>query len=320
MTYDENVNLLTMNDSCGTTTYTWDVRNRLVGITGYKPDCFPLSASFEYDAIGRRIEKTINGVTTQYLYDGMDIVQEIQGGVVTANYIRTLNVDEPLARIQADGTVRYYQTDGLGSAIALADENGNVMTTYTYDPFGNVTISGEASDNPFQYTGRENDGTGLYYYRARYYSAELQRFISEDPIGIFGGINSYSYTANSPINLTDPSGLLSVGDATGGAIEGIRHGWESGYYKCYMRCMAGPLGSILAAHIGGYFYSQDMGNLAARTYYHFTDRRFTAWGKYSKSLVPELAPKVAEYIEGGLAAWLAFDAWHCIAECRNCLE
>ncbi|MGE5894357.1 MAG: RHS repeat-associated core domain-containing protein [bacterium] len=57
-----------------------------------------------------------------------------------------------------------------------------MRTQYTYDPFGNVTISGEASDNPFQYTGRENDGTGLYYYRARYYSPDMQRFISEDPI------------------------------------------------------------------------------------------------------------------------------------------
>jgi RHS repeat-associated protein len=59
-----------------------------------------------------------------------------------------------------------------------------VRTTYSYDPFGAVTISGETSDNPFQYTGRENDGTGLYYYRARYYSPELQRFISEDPINL----------------------------------------------------------------------------------------------------------------------------------------
>jgi RHS repeat-associated protein len=82
-----------------------------------------------------------------------------------------------------DGTVRYYQTDALGSVIALTDDSGNVRTTYAYDPFGNVTISGEASDNTFQYTGRENDGKGLYFYRARYYSPELQRFISEDPIG-----------------------------------------------------------------------------------------------------------------------------------------
>jgi RHS repeat-associated protein len=133
-------------------------------------------------------------VTTRYLYDGLDIIQERNAsGAVTANYIRTLNIDEPLTRIK--GTViRHYVTDALGSVIGLTDDTGVLRTTYTYDPFGNVTVSGEASDNPFQYTGRENDGTGLYYYRARYYSPELQRFISEDPIGLEGGdVNFYLY-------------------------------------------------------------------------------------------------------------------------------
>jgi RHS repeat-associated protein len=122
-----------------------------------------------------------------------------------------LNIDEPLARIKVDLTVRYHQTDALDSVIALVDDTGAVKTTYTYDPFGNVTISGEASDNPFQYTGRENDETGLYYYRARYYSPELQRFISEDPIGLAGGYENYfAYTGNNPMNTKDPLGLFCV--------------------------------------------------------------------------------------------------------------
>ncbi len=107
-----------------------------------------------------------------------------------------MNIDEPLTRIRADGTIRHYVRGALGSIIALTDDAGVTKTTYTYDPFGNVTITGEASDNPFQYTGRENDGTGLYYYRARYYSPEMQRFISEDPIGLKGGdVNFYRYVA-----------------------------------------------------------------------------------------------------------------------------
>ncbi len=210
MTYDENGNMTSVTNSCGTTTYTWDARNRLIGINGFTSTCTSLTASFEYDALGRRIEKTINGVTTQYLYDGLDIIQEKQNGAVTANYIRTLNIDEPLTRIKG-ATVRHYQLDALGSVIALTDETGNVRTSYSYDPFGNVTISGEASDNPFQYTGRENDGTGLYYYRARYYSPELQRFISEDPIRLESGdINYFSYVANNPVNLIDPEGLAVI--------------------------------------------------------------------------------------------------------------
>jgi RHS repeat-associated protein len=211
ITYDGNGNMTSLTNSCGTTNYTWNARNQLVGISGFDSACSPLTASFEYDGLGRRIEKTINGRTIDYLYDGMDIVQEIENGVPTVNYIRTLNIDEPLARIElATGKVRYYHTDGLGSIIGLTNESGQEVTQYAYDPFGNVTISGEASDNPFQYTGRENDGTGLYYYRARYYSPELQRFISEDPIGLAGGINQFAYVRNRPLNNNDPLGLFEV--------------------------------------------------------------------------------------------------------------
>jgi RHS repeat-associated protein len=238
MTYDENGNLTSMTNSCGMTNYTWDARNRLSSINGFNADCSSLNAKFKYDALGRRIEKsitdTVNGTrTTNYLYDGLDIIQEIKNGTVYANYIRTLNIDEPLARIKSDGTVRYYQQDALGSVIALTDDTSAVKTTYSYDPFGNTTISGEANDNPFQYTGRENDGTGLYYYRARYYSPELQRFISEDPIlkpmnlmiinpttnqimwflphltSNPKRLHAYAFVGNSPINYIDPYGLLS---------------------------------------------------------------------------------------------------------------
>ncbi len=82
--------------------------------------------------------------------------------------------------------------------MALADSSGALNTTYAYDPFGNVTVNG-ADTNPYQFTGRENDSTGLYYYRARYYSPAFQRFISQDPIGFEGGdTDFYSYVGNLP--------------------------------------------------------------------------------------------------------------------------
>jgi len=221
--HDANGNMTTLTNACGTTTYTWDARNGLIGINGFNADCAALSASFKYDAWGRRNEKIINGKTMQYLYNGRDIVQEIDGGTVAENYIRSANIDEPLARIKSDGTVRYYQTDALGSVIALTDETGLSKTQYVYDPFGNVSTTGDVSDNPFQYTGRENDGTALYYYRARYYSPELRRFISEDPIGLAGGINFYSYVGNNPVNFIDPLGLwgLTIGLEGAGGIAGF---------------------------------------------------------------------------------------------------
>jgi YD repeat-containing protein len=179
LAYDLNGNLQTRTDSCGTTTYTWDARNRLTAISGYKPDCSALTASFSYDALNRRTSKTINGTVTSFVYDGWDIVQETKAGVKT-NYVRTLNIDEPLARTNSTAT-RYYLQDALGSVLALTDESGVVKTTYVYDAYGNVTTSGETSDNPFQFTGRENDGTGLLFYRARYYSPEMQRFVGLTP-------------------------------------------------------------------------------------------------------------------------------------------
>jgi RHS repeat-associated protein len=91
----------------------------------------------------------------------------------------------------------------------LADSTGALQTQYTFEPFGNTTVTGASTTNTFAFTGRELDATGLYFYRARYYSPSLQRFISEDPIGFRGGINLYAYTSDSPIIATDPSGNCS---------------------------------------------------------------------------------------------------------------
>jgi RHS repeat-associated protein len=104
--------------------------------------------------------------------------------------------------------VRDLLIDALGSTLALADGSGAVQTSYTYEPFGLSSASGTSSTNAAQFTGRENDGTGLYFYRARYYSPGFQRFISEDPVDFLGGsVNLYSYVRNSPSNVTDPLGL-----------------------------------------------------------------------------------------------------------------
>src|SRR5262249_35818212 len=76
--------------------------------------------------------------------------------------------------------------------------------------FGDTTASGQSSSNAAQFTGRENDGTGLYYYRARYYSAQLGRFISEDPLEFGGGdMNLYGYVGNRPTGAADPQGLYN---------------------------------------------------------------------------------------------------------------
>jgi RHS repeat-associated protein len=98
----------------------------------------------------------------------------------------------------------------LGSTNALVDAAGGVTAQTGYDAFGNQTA---ALPTRYGYTGRERDDfTGLMHYRARHYSPELGRFISEDPIGLAGGdINIYAYVGNSPTNYKDPSGLERYG-------------------------------------------------------------------------------------------------------------
>ena len=204
-TYDLNGNLATVTDAGVTTTYTWNARNQLTNISN--PG---FSSSFTYDSFGRRTGKTIQGTTTNFVYDGLNPVQEKAGATVTANLLTGLGIDEFFTRTDGVG-VRSLLPDALGSTVALGDGTGTLQTQYTYEPFGYVTQTGQANTNSYKYTGREDDGTGLDYYRARYYHPRLQRFVSEDPIGFGAGdFNIYGYVGNNPLIFIDPTGLFCV--------------------------------------------------------------------------------------------------------------
>jgi RHS repeat-associated protein len=114
-----------------------------------------------------------------------------------------------LQRTDSNGA-RSLLTDPLGTTLALSDGTGTIQTQYSYDPFGNVTASGQTSTNPYQFTGRENDATGLYYYRARYYAPHISAFVSQDPLALdTGSLPLYQYAAADPIELKDPLGLYT---------------------------------------------------------------------------------------------------------------
>jgi RHS repeat-associated protein len=194
--YDMNGNMT----SDGTHSYTWDTRNRLKQID------LGNTASFTYDPFGRRATKSIVGTTTTFLYDGANAVQELIGGTNTANSLGG-GIDEVFQRTDSAGA-RSFLADPLGSTLALADSTGTMQTSYSFEPFGNTTVSGSATTNSFAYTGRELDFTGLQFNRARCYNPTIGRFISEDPLGFAGsGPNSYAYVFDSPTNLVDPFGL-----------------------------------------------------------------------------------------------------------------
>jgi len=199
LTYDANGNLT----SDGTNTYMWNARDQLIQIS----QGGSAQLSFSYDALGRRINKTVQGTATQFLYDGKNVVQETQGNTINP-ILAGLGVDERFARNDVTGRT-YFLTDLLNNTVALTDSNGALKQQYSYDPYGNVSQSDTVTGftNPYQYIGREVDAVGLYYYRARYYSSMLGGFISEDPIA-FGGdqLSFYAYVNGNPINLTDNFG------------------------------------------------------------------------------------------------------------------
>lgn len=198
LTYDANGSLT--GDAVNS--YIWDARNRLLGITGPSP------ATMAYDGLGRRSVRLVNGAWTLFGYDGFNPIVEVRNAGA-ADTLTGLGIDEYLVRSSVDGP-SHLLVDALGTTVALADGDGIVRSEYTYEPFGRAVVAGFASV-PFQYTGREDDQNGLYYYRARYYHPGLQRFVSEDPIGFEGGdINLYVYVLNSPIDSTDPSGTSVI--------------------------------------------------------------------------------------------------------------
>jgi len=202
LAYDDNGNLVSRTGvTSGTTTYSWTARNQLAAVSAPS-----LSASFRYDALGRRIEKIVNGMGTGYIYDGLQAIAELRGSAVDAVYHTGLMIDEVLARYAGSGN-RALLSDALMSIIAQANDDQTIANFYAYSAYGEVATLGPDEGNALQYTGREDDGIGLYYYRARYYDSLLKRFISEDPMGVAGGVNLYSYVDGDPTSHTDPLGL-----------------------------------------------------------------------------------------------------------------
>ncbi|WP_237500793.1 RHS repeat-associated core domain-containing protein [Streptomyces sp. SID8370] len=108
------------------------------------------------------------------------------------------------------GKAYFYLTDALGSVVAMADESGTKVNTYSYSPRGVRVLAGtdEKVKQPYQFTGGYRDDTGLYHFAARYYDPNIGRFTSQDPSG--QEANPYLYAEGDPVNRIDPSGLSSL--------------------------------------------------------------------------------------------------------------
>ena len=193
-------------------TLLWTVEGQLdslkIGSTGVK---------FLYDAFGRLTGKRVNGAVQAYfLWDGDQLLAQLTsaGTAVVTEYSYYPGLDQPHALIKQPAGSRFYaRLDGLGNVIALTNEANQVRRTYTYDYWGKSTggtdtegFSGadRARWKGALWLGAEAD---LYYMRNRWYEPATGRFLSEDPIGLQGGINPAVFAGNDPINGADPFGL-----------------------------------------------------------------------------------------------------------------
>ena len=123
-------------------------------------------------------------------------------------YIYEPGSNKPLALISR-GQLYFYQLDQLGTPLSLTDSDNNIVWQAHYSVFGKATLTVNKVDNPIRFQGQYYDSeSGLHYNHFRYYDPQTGRFISQDPIGLLGGINHYQYAPNH-INWIDPLGLCA---------------------------------------------------------------------------------------------------------------
>jgi RHS repeat-associated protein len=195
--YDGNGNL----QSDGTWTYSYDTENHLLSAnkTG-------VSASYVYDPLHRQIQKTVGSTKSRYVYAGWQRIADYDGtsGSLQNRYVYGTSLDEALIQVSSAGVVTYMHADRNGSIVATTNSSGTVTNSYKFGPFGE---SAPLTGTTFGFTGQRYDTeTGLYYYKRRYYSPSIGRFLQPDPKGYVDGLNLYYYVKNDPLNYIDPYG------------------------------------------------------------------------------------------------------------------
>jgi RHS repeat-associated protein len=207
--FDKNGNMASKTEGGVSITYGYDFEDRLVSVSG--------SSAYSYNGQGIRLQKIEGGITTRFVVDpnnelSQTLCETNTSGVITSYYVYGIGL---AYKVNSNGTHYYYSFDPLGSTIAITDDGKNVINSYAYDPFGRVTNKVEGTANPFQFLGERGvilDSTGLYYMRARFYAAEIGRFINHDlmepDLSNTQTLNAFVYVVNNPIHLIDPRGLF----------------------------------------------------------------------------------------------------------------
>lgn len=217
MTYDAIGNMVKK----GNTTYTWTQGRKLSTVNNGK------KIQYFYDHTGRRVRKTVDGVTTDFRMAGELLMSQKAGDVTTYfSYDSAGN----LIGMSAGSNRYFYTRNAQNDITGLIDENGVSVVQYQYDSWGKLLgITGSLAStigkrNPFRYRGYYyDDETGMYYLQSRYYDPEIKRFICADDIDNVSDLqempiekNLYIYCDNNPIARIDTNGRAWLGVAIAG--------------------------------------------------------------------------------------------------------
>ncbi|RKZ76021.1 MAG: hypothetical protein DRR16_30755, partial [Candidatus Parabeggiatoa sp. nov. 3] len=188
--------------------YTWDGNDYLSSITTPSGEKW----TYKYDALGRRILKQGPDKTVRFIWNGNVIIHILENDKLHSTWIHQPRTFKPLCTIQND-QVYSVILDHLGTPQELIDSKGKVVWLAHYQTWGKVESIDTAQkevDCPIRFPGQWFDEeSGLHYNRFRYYDPQTGRFISPDPIGYKGGLNTYWY-ANNPVNWMDILGLQKL--------------------------------------------------------------------------------------------------------------
>uniref|UniRef100_UPI0030DABF15 RHS repeat-associated core domain-containing protein n=1 Tax=Pseudomonas lurida TaxID=244566 RepID=UPI0030DABF15 len=189
------------------TEYHYDCQHRLIGIKTPNGQ----TASYRYDPFGRRISKTVDGITTEFFWQGDTLIAEHHANR-HRSYLYEPNTFRPLALLEGFGPKEtkayHYQLDHLGTPQELTAPNGEIVWSAHYRAYGEITrLDIGKIDNPLRFQGQYFDQeSGLHYNRHRYYNPDVGRYLTPDPVKLAGGINAYQYVPN-PTGWIDPLGL-----------------------------------------------------------------------------------------------------------------
>lgn len=202
VSYSYNSNGALTSD--GTWTYTYDTEQHLISGTNGST-----TVSFVYDGQHRQIQKTVGSTKTRYIYSGWQRIADYNGasGALQNRFVYGVGLDEPLIIVSSGGTVTYLHHDKMGTLVATSGSAGTVSNKNKIGPFGEVgSLAGTCN---FGFTGQRYDSElSLYYFKRRYYSPKLGRFLQADPLGFTdSSLHLYTYANNNPLRYTDPMGL-----------------------------------------------------------------------------------------------------------------